>query len=65
MFIYVLMQKNTVAHDEGHNLKLEEKLLLKDAISDLPAVCLIITCFFLHMFAIFYNIIYLFTFYSG
>nr|POE97123.1 dna (cytosine-5)-methyltransferase 3 [Quercus suber]POF01443.1 dna (cytosine-5)-methyltransferase 3 [Quercus suber] len=31
-------EKNTVAHDEGHNLKLEEKLLLKDAISDLPAV---------------------------
>ncbi|XP_075635133.1 DNA (cytosine-5)-methyltransferase CMT3-like [Castanea sativa] len=31
-------EKNTVAHDEGHNLKLEEKLLLEDAISDLPAV---------------------------
>jgi hypothetical protein len=34
---------NTVAHDEGHNLNLEEKLLLEDAISDLPAVCFIIT----------------------
>ena len=32
------MQKNTVAYDEGHNLKLEEKLLLKDAIFDVPAV---------------------------
>lgn len=31
-------EMNTVAHDEGHNLKLEEKLLLEDAISDLPAV---------------------------
>ncbi|KAE8036996.1 hypothetical protein FH972_009624 [Carpinus fangiana] len=31
-------EMNTVAHDEGHNLNLEEKLLLEDAISDLPAV---------------------------
>ncbi|XP_062171171.1 DNA (cytosine-5)-methyltransferase CMT3 [Alnus glutinosa] len=31
-------EMNTVAHDEGHNLNLEEKLLLKDAISDLPSV---------------------------
>ncbi|XP_010541913.1 PREDICTED: DNA (cytosine-5)-methyltransferase CMT3 [Tarenaya hassleriana] len=29
---------NTVAYDEGHTVKLAEKLLLKDAISDLPAV---------------------------
>ena len=40
------MQKNIVAHDEGHNLKLEEKHLLKDAISDLSAIFLVITCFF-------------------
>jgi len=59
------MQKNTVAHDEGHNLKLEEKLLLKDAISDLPIVRFIITCFFLHMFAIYCCIIYLFMFYKN
>ncbi|KAK7830181.1 dna (cytosine-5)-methyltransferase cmt3 [Quercus suber] len=32
-----LTDKNTIAHDECHNLKLEDKLLLKDAISDLPA----------------------------
>lgn len=44
---------NTVAHDEGHNLKLEEKLLLEDAISDLPAVCYDITFFFNHMCSIF------------
>ncbi|KAF5447968.1 hypothetical protein F2P56_033477 [Juglans regia] len=36
--IPVAFEMNTVAHDEGHNLKLEEKLLLQDAISDLPAV---------------------------
>ena len=59
------MQKNTVAHDEGHNLKLEEKLLLKDAIFDIPAVCFIITCFFLHMFAIYCYIISLLMFYKN
>ena len=51
------MQKNIVAYDEGHNLKLEEKLLLKDAISNVLAVCFFITCFFLHMFAIYCYII--------
>lgn len=40
-----MIQMNTVAHDEGHNLKLEGKLLLTDAISDLPAVCIML-CFF-------------------
>ncbi|KAJ0020210.1 hypothetical protein Pint_31342 [Pistacia integerrima] len=31
-------ERNTVAYDEGHSVELERKLLLKDAISDLPAV---------------------------
>ncbi|CAE5963589.1 unnamed protein product [Arabidopsis arenosa] len=31
-------QGNTVAYDEGHTVKLADKLLLKDVISDLPAV---------------------------
>ena len=35
------MQKNTVAYDEGHDVQLEKKLFLEDAISDLPPVCLI------------------------
>lgn len=34
------MQRNTVAYDEGHTVKLADKLLLKDVISDLPAVSL-------------------------
>ncbi|MED6194965.1 hypothetical protein PIB30_033578 [Stylosanthes scabra] len=29
---------NTVAHDEGHQIQLEKKLLLEDAISDLPSI---------------------------
>ncbi|KAL1356570.1 hypothetical protein HN51_008568 [Arachis hypogaea] len=29
---------NTVAHDEGHHITLEKKLLLEDAISDLPLI---------------------------
>lgn len=34
------MQMNVVAYDEGHDrIQLEKKLLLEDAISDLPAVC--------------------------
>lgn len=32
------MQGNTVAYDEGGPVQLERKLLLEDAISDLPAV---------------------------
>ena len=32
------MQMNTVAYDEGHKMELETKLLLADAISDLPPV---------------------------
>jgi len=32
------MQGNIVAYDEGHTVKLADKLLLKDVISDLPAV---------------------------
>ena len=33
-------QMNAVAFDDGHNgVELEKKLLLEDAISDLPAVC--------------------------
>lgn len=32
------MQTCTVAYNEGHNIELERKLLLEDAISDLPAV---------------------------
>lgn len=36
----IIMQMNVVAYDEGHNgVQLEKKLLLEDAISDLPAVC--------------------------
>ncbi|KAM5553603.1 DNA (cytosine-5)-methyltransferase CMT3-like [Rosa sericea] len=31
-------ERNTVAYDEGHNVKLEKKLFLADAISDLPPV---------------------------
>ncbi|KAK9273625.1 hypothetical protein L1049_018435 [Liquidambar formosana] len=31
-------ENNTVAYDEGHKVELERKLLLKDAISDLPPV---------------------------
>ncbi|KAJ4724096.1 Cytosine-specific methyltransferase [Melia azedarach] len=31
-------ERNTVAYDEGQEVELEKKLLLKDAISDLPAV---------------------------
>nr|ASL68818.1 DNA (cytosine-5)-methyltransferase chromomethylase [Litchi chinensis] len=31
-------ERNTVAYDEGQSIDLETKLLLKDAISDLPAV---------------------------
>lgn len=32
------MQRNTVAYNEGHTLKLENKLLLGEDISDLPEV---------------------------
>lgn len=32
------LQRNTVAYNEGHTVKLENKLLLGDAISDLPEV---------------------------
>lgn len=42
------MQMNTVAYDEGHKFdELETKLLLADAISDLPPVCklhLLVSC---------------------
>nr|AQM49845.1 chromomethylase 3 [Boechera holboellii] len=36
--IPVEFERNTVAYDEGHTVKLADKLLLKDVISDLPAV---------------------------
>lgn len=40
VFIHIWwMQRNTVAYDEGQKLELEKKLLLEDAISDLPDVC--------------------------
>lgn len=45
------MQTCTVAYDEGHHIELERKLLLEDAISDLPAVnfkIFNIIFFFLH-----------------
>jgi len=32
------LQTNTVAYDEGHKVQLQKKLLLADAISDLPPV---------------------------
>lgn len=32
------LQRNTVAYDEGQPRDLEEALVLRDAISDLPAV---------------------------
>lgn len=36
----IIMQMNVVAYEEGHkDVHLEKKLLLEDAISDLPAVC--------------------------
>ena len=36
----ITMQMNVVAYDERHtDIQLEQKLLLEDAISDLPAVC--------------------------
>lgn len=31
---------HTVAYDEGHSYELQKKLLLEDAISDLPPVCI-------------------------
>ena len=50
------MQMNTVAWNEGQQVELEKKLLLEDAISDLPAVSFMICwCFsfppyFIHLF---------------
>ncbi|PHT36567.1 hypothetical protein CQW23_24267 [Capsicum baccatum] len=38
MCIYELMQPNTVAYDEGRDLKLNKELFLGDALSDLPLV---------------------------
>lgn len=40
------MQRNTVAYDEGQQVELARKLLLQDAISDLPSVCFIFIVIF-------------------
>jgi hypothetical protein len=36
------LQSSTVAYNEGHTVQLQNKLILKDAISDLPSVYFIL-----------------------
>ena len=51
-----MFQRNTVAYDEGEHRELEEAVILRDAISDLPAVsssCLIYLVLFRYVFTVF------------
>lgn len=43
------MQQNTVAYSEGQPRDLEEAAILRDAISDLPAVISLFNCLFLNV----------------
>jgi DNA (cytosine-5)-methyltransferase 1 len=52
------LQGNTVAYNEGHTVKLQNKLVLKDAISDLPLVYFILFVVFFIVFLSFFLSIY-------
>lgn len=55
----VEFEGNTVAYEEGVQAQLENKLFLKDAISDLPALSYISCLCFYIIFAAFHCLIHL------